>query len=115
MDTPECSSNRVYVFKVDEDGVISLDGGVWSLDGKEVRRKKISRKLNRDEAEENKNGSESEGGTLKKKASKRSSFSSVAVTDAVSWQGGMITAGYSLTINLYRDRRQDVVPEMEGK
>ena len=53
---------------MDEDGVISLDGGVWSLDGKEVRRKKISRKLNRDEAEENKNGSEEQG--VQKRTSK---------------------------------------------
>ena len=55
----------MYLFKVDGEGVMSLDGGVWSLDGKQERRKKISRKLNREEEEDN-NGSESEGGTPKK-------------------------------------------------
>ena len=41
---------------MDAGGVMSLDGGVWSLDGKEERRKKISKKLNQ-ETEEN-SGSE---------------------------------------------------------
>ena len=31
--------------QVDTEGTISLDGGVWSLDGKQERRKKMSKKL----------------------------------------------------------------------
>ena len=70
-----------------EEGVISLDGGVWSLDGKEERRKKMERKLRARTTEEEGNGP---------KAPKRSSFASVAVTDAVAWQG-RAPMGYSIT------------------
>ena len=70
-----------------EEGVISLDGGVWSLDGKEERRKKMERKLRTCAAEE-----EEEGHGAAKKAQKRSAFSSVAVTDAVAWQGRLLIA-----------------------
>ena len=66
--------------KVDAEGTISLDGGVWSLDGKQERRKKLSKKLNQEDEEEN--GSEEGEGVSAKKVSKRSSFSSVAVTEA---------------------------------
>ena len=69
-----------------EEGVISLDGGVWSLDGKEERRKKMERKLRACAAEEE------EGHGAAKKAQKRSAFSSVAVTDAVAWQGRLLIA-----------------------
>ena len=65
--------------KVDAEGTISLDGGVWSLDGKQERRKKLSKKLNQEDEEEN--GSEGSGVSATK-VSKRSSFSSVAVTEA---------------------------------
>ena len=66
---------------MDAEGTISLDGGVWSLDGKQERRKKMSKKLNKEDEEEN--GSEGVSAT---KASRRSSFSSVAVTEAACWR-----------------------------
>ena len=69
---------------MDAEGTISLDGGVWSLDGKQERRKKMSKKLNQEDEDQEENGSEA--GVSAKKASRRSSFSSVAVTEAACWR-----------------------------
>ena len=68
---------------MDAEGTISLDGGVWSLDGKQERRKKMSKKLNQEDEDQEENGSEGVSAT---KASRRSSFSSVAVTEAACWR-----------------------------